>query len=844
MIANPIHANDPESRSAGGPSRGAAAESCTHCRLPVPAGLVVPDRPEQFCCHGCETAYEVIHRCGLDRYYALREGDEAAPRVSGRSYAEFDDAMFRNLYVRRDAAGTHHAELFLSGMHCAACVWLIERMPRLLPGVAEARVDLGRSLVRLSWDEASVRLSEIARVLDSIGYQPTPARDAGARATRRAEDRRQLVRLAVAGACAGNVMLFAVSLYAGAFGSMEPAFQQLFRWGSLVLTLVSLAWPGRVFFASAWYAIRTRSAHFDVPIALALAAGAVWSIWSTVMGTLRPQAVVGEVYFDTVSVLVFALLIGRFLQARQQRFAADSVELLFSLTPSAAHRLKAGGRGEFEDVPAESLASGDIIEVRPGESLPADGEVTTGHSAVDQAVLTGEARPVDVGPGGRVAAGTVNITSSVRVRVSATGEATRLGKLMRLIEEGSRRRAPIVEFADRVAGHFTIGMLAMAALTLGAWAWIDPAHAVDHAVALLVVTCPCALGLATPLVMTVAMGRAARRHMLIKGGDAIQRLATRRAPNSGTIFLDKTGTITEGGFSLAAWIGEDRAKPLVALIELQSNHPAGIALARDCGPPAGGVVTNLHHRVGGGLSGIIGGRRLSVGSPAFVLPRCTTPGDELLAALNQWPGDGLTPVAIAIDDRVVAVAGLGDRLRADAADSVKQLQALGFRVGVLSGDHPDVVARVARELGIPPEYTRGGQTPEMKLEAVHAAKSHGPVIMVGDGVNDAAALAAADVGVAVHGGVEASLAAADVYLRSPGLGPLVELIEASRRTMNTIKRNLWVSLFYNITAGTLAALGLVSPIVAALIMPLSSLTAVTISLRSRTFGSPAAGARS
>ncbi|MFA6044718.1 MAG: heavy metal translocating P-type ATPase [Phycisphaerales bacterium] len=819
--------------------------SCTHCGLPVPAGLVAPDREAQFCCHGCETAYEVIHRCGLDRYYALKERNAGAARTSGRSYAEFDDETFRAMYVRRDAAGTCHAELFLSGMHCAACVWLIERLPRLLKGVSEARVDLGRSLVTLSWDDGAVRLSEIARVLDSIGYPPTPARDAKARAQRRAEDRRQLVRLAVAGACAGNVMLFAVSLYAGAFGSMEPAFAQLFRWASLVLTLVSLAWPGRVFFASAWYAVRTRSVHFDVPIALALAAGAMWSIWSTVMGTLHPEAAGGAVYFDTVSVLVFALLIGRFLQSRQQRFAADSVELLFSLTPSVARRLKVGGWGELEEVPAQALASGDIIEVRPGECLPADGEVMTGHSAVDQAVLTGESSPVDVGPGGRVAAGTVNVTSVLRVRVAATGEATRLGKLMRLIEEGARRRAPIVEFADRVAGHFTIGMLVLAGVTLSVWLWLDATHAIDHAVALLVVTCPCALGLATPLVMTVAMGRAARRHMLIKGGDAIQRLATRRVPNSGTIFLDKTGTITEGGFTLAAWIGDESAKPLVALIERQSNHPAGVALARDCGQPAAGEVFGLQHQVGGGLAGIVAGRRVVVGSPAYALSACTTPSDALLAALAQLPAQGLTPVAVAVDGQLVAVAGLGDRVRDDAAASVRRLQTLGYRVGILSGDHPEVVARVARELGIHPEDARGGQTPEMKLEAVHGAKVGGPVIMVGDGVNDAAALAAADVGVAVHGGVEASLAAADVYLGAPGLTPLVELIEASRRTMNTIRRNLWVSLFYNVSAGTLAAFGLVSPIVAALIMPLSSLTAVTISLRSRTFdSSPRAGGKS
>ncbi|MDX2130536.1 MAG: heavy metal translocating P-type ATPase [Planctomycetota bacterium] len=812
---------------------------CAHCALPVPLGLVRPAEDRQFCCQGCESAYRVIHQCGLERFYAIRDqadGAAAPAGATGRTFAEFDDDTFRRLHVTRTPDGLCRAELFLSGVHCAACVWLVERLPRFVPGVVEARVDLGRALVHLTWNDERVPLSRIARALDSIGYAPSPAREAAARARRRAEDRRQLARLAVAGACAGNVMLFAVALYAGVFGVMEPAHRELFRWASMLLTVVSLAWPGRVFFTSALAALRARAPHFDVPIALALGAGGAWSIWSTVTGA-------GEVYFDTVSVLVFALLVGRFFQARQQRSAADAVELLFSLTPASARRVPAGG-GEPEDVPVEALAPGDIVEVRAGECLPADGVVTAGHSAIDQGVLTGESRPVDIAPGREVAAGTINVGAAIRVRVEATGEGTRVAKLMRLVEDGARRRAPIVRFADRVAGAFTVGMLALAVITFGVWLVLDPPHALDHAVALLVVTCPCALGLATPLVITIAMGRAARGRMLVKGGDCLQRLST-----PGTILLDKTGTITLGGLAPVAWAGEDLWRAPVASLEAHSNHPVAVALRRDV--PAEDLLpaTDVVHTVGGGIEGVVGGQRVVVGSPAFVRARTAaarpprTPAEspaeaDLVRELSAFAARGLTPVAVAVDDVLVAGVALGDRVRPGSAAAIGQLRALGWNVRMLSGDHPDVAQAVGREVGLLPADIHAGLSPEDKLAHVQSLGARGgcPVVMVGDGVNDAAALAAADVGVAVHGGVEASLAAADVYLGTPGLAPLVELVTASRRTMTVIRRNLWVSLFYNVTAGTLAVLGLVNPIVAALVMPLSSITALSVSLRSRTFG--------
>ncbi|MCC6675832.1 MAG: heavy metal translocating P-type ATPase [Phycisphaerales bacterium] len=796
---------------------------CSHCSLPVPPGLVIADSPLQFCCHGCSTAYEVIHSCGLDRYYALRESSDRAPtaaRTTGRRYAEFDDPAFLELYARRGPAAPPSIELFLEGVHCAACVWLVEKLPQIVPGVIEARLDLRRAIVRLTWDDRAAALSRIAGVLDSLGYAPHPARQLNARQARRVEDRRALIRIGVAGACAGNVMLLAIALYAGVFDAMESQYHHFFRWVSMLLSLVSLAGPGSVFFRGAIAALRTRTLHLDVPIAVGLLAGAVWGVLNTIAGW-------GEIYFDSLSVLVFALLVGRFIQARQQRWASDAVELLFSLTPTSARLVEGESARE---VPIETLKAGDLVEVRAGDSFPADGIITTGRSQVDQSLLTGESRPVTVGEGDAVSAGAVNLSGLLRFRVEAAGEQTRVARLMRMVEEGSARKAPIVRLADRIAGWFVAGMLVLAAITAAVWWSTSPAKAIDNAVALLIVTCPCALGLATPLAIAVTVGRGAGRGILIKGGDAVERLA-----RPGTIYLDKTGTITEGRMSLVRWFGDDDVRPLVAEIERHSSHPIARALVealsddRNSKPKTGDITA-----YSSGLEGVIDGRAVLIGSSAFIRTRLAHRPAWLDDAEARATADALTPVLIAVDGEIRAVAAVGDAVRPDARASIDRLHQLGWRVGILSGDHPAVVSAVARQLGV--EDARGGMAPEDKLSVVAESAKAGPVVMVGDGVNDAAALSAAGVGIAVHRGAEASLSAADVSLSRPGLGPIVELISASRRTLNVIYRNLAASLFYNGLAAALAITGVINPLIAAILMPASSLTVLTLSFKSRTFG--------
>jgi Cu2+-exporting ATPase len=796
---------------------------CSHCGLPVPAALVEADGDLQFCCHGCRTVYAVIHEQRLDHYYDLaREGEEAGvpAATTGKSYEEFDDPAFHELYVRPAGNGLQAVELYLEGVHCAACVWLVEKVPLRVPGVAEARLEMRHSMARIVWDPRAARLSAIARFLDALGYAAHPFRGVRTREMRRREDRSLLIKIAVAGASAANVMMLAGALYGGMWHGMAAEFETLFRWASLVIALPAL-WAASVFLRGAWGSIRARALHMDVPITIGILAGFFWGSRATVSGS-------GEIYFDSVTALIFLLLVGRFIQQRRQRAAADSAELLYSLAPSSAHLIE---QGRTRDVPLEALLPGMHVDVRAGEAIPVDGVVVAGSSNVDASLLTGESRPETVREGSAVNAGTLNLSSRVEVQVLAAGETTRLGRLTRLVEESALRRAPVVRLADRISGVFVTVVLALAALTLMVWWRVDSRLALDHTIALLIVTCPCALGLATPLAVSAAIGRAGRAGILIKGGDALERLAT-----AGRVLLDKTGTLTLGRMRLVRWWGDESVKPLVAAVESGVSHPVARALADALADTKGPRAVDVERSAdGAGVRGLVDGRPLTIGSPAFVQKEIGVIPAPAAAAVEEFAGEALTPVLVAVDKCVTAAAGIGDPLREGSRETVDELKRMGRRVGILSGDHPDVVAAVARSLGIDPDDARGGATPEDKLAAVERAAAEGSIVMVGDGVNDAAALSAATVGVAVHGGAETAMAVADVFLARRGIDSLVPLLEGANRTMVVIRRNLVFSLLYNLVGAILAMTGLIGPLIAAVLMPLSSLTVITYSFRSKTF---------
>lgn len=809
---------------------GAGAElSCAHCGLRVPASRR-GEGSASYCCAGCESVAGALAASGLARWHELRDRAGQAPwtpRVSGRRYEELDEAAFAERFVTARADGTSTVDFYVEGVHCAACVWLVERLGQLEPGVVSARLDFARARATIVLDPARVTLSAIARRLDSLGYPVHPWREAERDAARSREDSRLALRLGVAGACALNAMTLAAALYAGEASDMTPTTANWLRLASLAVSLPAVSWSAATFYRGAWTALRSRVLHVDLPLSLAILAAFLGSAWHLVRGS-------GAIYFDSLTALVFLLLAARWMNRRATRAAENAAGVLTALAPSSARLVE---DEVVREVPVDALRRGELIEVRAGESLPVDGRVEHGRSSIDVSLLSGESRPQAVGMGDAVHAGTVNLEARLLVRVEGTGENTRLGKLAQLVDEAVARRAPVLRLVDRLAGGFVAIVLALSLLTLALWWPIDPARAMENALAMLIVTCPCVLAFATPLSINIALGKAARRGLLVKGGDALEAIA-----RPGVVVLDKTGTLTQGRSALVGWVGAAWARPLVRTLETQSAHPIARALSEglDDGAPLG-VVEDVVQVNGGGIAGSVEGRAVIAGSPRHVEARLSACADA--DTLPTWAVEeihrvaelGTTPIVVAIDGRVEAVASIGDPLRNDARPCVDALRARGWGVVILSGDEPRVVSAVARRLGLDDASARGGVSPEGKVEAVRALKVRGPVLMVGDGVNDAAALAAADVGLAVQGGAEASLAAADAFSTRPGLDAVIELVDGARGLRHALRANAVISIGYNAVGAGLCMAGLIGPLAAALLMPASSLTVTALSLLWPTF---------
>jgi len=781
-----------------------------------------------FCCTACEEVHAAIDSLGLGRFYELRDrlpGERRPALRRARGYEEFDDAAFERLHVRTLPSGARRVELFLEGVHCPACLWLVERIPHGLPGVRACRLDLGRSRAIVDWDPAEVRLSGIARRLDELGHPPHPFR--GGAAARAAEkERRDLwVRLAISGACAGNVMLISFALYGGLFHGIEEEYRRVLRAAALLVSLPALIWGGGWFLRSACSALRRGRLHIDLPVSVGIVAGAAHGAWSTLAGR-------GELYLDSVTMLIFLLLGGRLLERGLERRAAEAAELLHSLAPARARRIDAP-EGE-RDLPLEALLPGMRVRVLAGETVPVDGTVRAGRSELDRSRMTGESRPVPVAPGERVEAGATNLAAALEIEVEQVGEESRLGRLLASMEESARRRAPIVRLADRLAGIFVAAVL-LGALATALIAWPDgPGAAIDRALALLIVTCPCALALATPLAVSASLGRAARRGILVRGGDVLERL---RRP--GTIWFDKTGTLTRGRAERIAWEGDAALERAVAALEREVAHPLAEALRAPVEGPVPDA-TEVAPLEGGGVRGTVDGKEILVGAPRAVLAAIGAPTDHPLArAAAAHAAAGLTPVLVARDGALSGLAAVGDALRPEAESVISAFRARGWRVGILSGDDPATVAAVGARLGIPPELSLGGRTPEEKLAAIEAGAAAEPTAMVGDGVNDAAALAAATVGIAIQGGAEAALRAADAFVLDRRLAGVADLLEGALGTVRTIRLGFAFSIFYNAIGAALAVSGHLHPLVAAVAMPLSSLTVLAIAWCARSFPVPA-----
>ncbi len=734
------------------------------------------------------------------------------------------DAFDNNAFLGRSAPaiqtdGMMSAELAIQGLHCAACVWLIENASSRTVGWTLARVRMVDHTIRVLFDPNLVRLSQIARLLGRLGYELVPLTEQPDAHTHR-ESRRLLTQIAIAGFCAANAMWIAIALYAGDASGVLASHRDFLRLFGTGLGVVAVVFPGRTFFTGRCASLRTRTPHMDLPVALGLSVG-------TVIGTLNALTGAGDVYFDSLAVLVFLLLIGRWIQFRQQHRAAKSVDLLLRITPRHAH-LKTGS-DRYELVMAETLKPGDIVRVAPGESIPADGSIERGQSLIDRSLLTGESEPVFAAEGEDVCAGTLNLQRNIDVRVGAIGQESRIGQVMKSVEEAMATKTPIVQLADRVGGVFVVVVTLLAVLTFLAWLSAGWTIAASHATSLLIVACPCALALATPLAVAVSLGRAANNRILVRDGNAFQQLA-----KPGRIWFDKTGTLTAGRVAAEYVCGSVDAIHSAAVIEREVCHPIADAIMQLAGAPISEQPTASTLVEFGGVIGSAAGKEVAVGKLDYMRSKDFQVDEWIVNSVNRLTSEGSSPILIALDGIVVTVLRISDSLKPNSAVTVSKLQKQGWDVGILSGDLPETVARIAGQLGIRPQDAIGGLSPENKLQIV---REHGDqtVVMVGDGANDAAALAAADVGIAVRGGAEVSLQAAPVFVSSGDLQSITDLTDGSRRTMWLIGTAFAVSLSYNILAVGLAMAGLITPLIAAVLMPISSVSVLSMTLAWPTF---------
>ena len=806
---------------------------CYHCGLPIPAGANFPVEIErarrEMCCAGCQAVAQAIVDNGLADYYRHRDAMPESPREAlpqiVADFALFDHPDVQKNFVRRaeGPAGEHEQEaaLILEGITCAACVWLNESHVRRQPGVTSIDINYTTRRARVRWDERVTKLSAILEAIAAIGYRAHPYDVGRSEQLAQKERKAALWRLFVAGFGMMQVMMYAIPVYL-ADGDMTPDIEQLMRWASLILTLPVIGYSAAPFFVSAWRDLKLHRVGMDVPVALGVGAAFAASAWATLIAT-------GQVYFDSVTMFIFFLLSGRYLEMMARQKAARSVETLARAIPAFATRLArwplVGADAGGERVAVAELRVGDAVQVKPGETVPADGCVLEGISAADESLLTGESRPVPKAAGDALIGGSVNTASPLVMRVERVGDATRLAAIQRLMERAAAEKPRLVEMADRVAGRFIVALLVLAVATALAWWWIDPARALWIFVAVLVVSCPCALSLATPAALTVATGALATRGVLVTRGHAIEALA-----RADRFIFDKTGTLTVGRMQLVETIpvrGEAAfALAMAAALERGSEHPIARALIAG-GADAGHAVSAMRATTGAGVEGMIAGRAWRLGRPEFVT---AMHGIAIPLAIESIVGAGDTVIALGSDDGWQAFFRLSDALRPEAAAMSAGLAAAGIKLSIFSGDAPAAAVRVGAALGIPD--VRGGLSPEDKHAALKALQDAGwTVAMVGDGVNDAPVLAQAQVSIAMSGGADLARANADIVLLGNDLQALPQGLALARRTVRIVRQNMVWAFAYNFLAIPLAMAGWVTPWMAGIGMSASSLLVVLNALR-------------
>jgi Cu2+-exporting ATPase len=805
-------------------------EGCFHCGLPVPPGsawsVEIGGKPRAMCCPGCEAVAQTIVDNGLTNYYLsrtehARTADMAALVPPELKLYDADEAAAR-FASRTEDGESCEAGFSVDGIRCAACVWLIERRLAKLPGVQQADLNVATERLQVRWNPGACTPSAILGALRQLGYDAYPFDPVRHGEQLQRQGKKLFRQLFIAGLSMMQVMMYAVPAYLATDGTMEADMAALMQWASLLLTVPAVFYSAMPFFKGAWANLKARTLGMDVPVALGIAAAFGGSLVATLQGK-------GEVYFDSVTMFIFLLLCSRYLELAARRKAASALECLQRALPASASRM-AGypASRDAEAIPASQLAEGDFMLVKPGEAIAADCVIVEGNTSVDLSLLTGESVPVRKCAGDALPGGAVNATQPVVAKVTKVARESTLSALVRLVERAGQGKSQLALWADKVAGWFVACLLVFAVSVFIAWHFVDPARAWPIAIAVLVVSCPCALSLATPTALAAATDRLVQGGVLVVQPHVLETL--HRATH---VVFDKTGTLTSGKPVLqhveaADEAGAEKCLRIAAALEQSSAHPLAVAIVEGAHRWAKGemlIAGEVTYSAGEGIEGVVGGTRYRLGSAPFV---------AALAGLVDAgkPVEGGTSVYLGSNAGMLARFDLADAIREDAAAVVKHFQSLGKKVILLSGDRQDVTTHIARELGI--EEAHGECLPQHKLDFVQALQQQGAVVaMVGDGINDAAVLRAADVSFAMGGGATLAQAHADTVLLSGRLSSVAEAAQLATRTMSVIRQNLAWATLYNAIAIPAAALGYLNPWVSGIGMSASSAVVVINALRLR-----------
>lgn len=809
---------------------------CYHCGQEISQNeriaKVIKGHDRSFCCHGCASVCEVIHNTGLESFYKLSPDTQrpVAPKQLSQTSDFFDYDEVQSQFVK-NLGQVRQITLMSDAIHCAACIWLIEHSLAKIDGILYANVNFTNKQIKVRWDNSKIHLSEILQRLNQIGYDARPYDAEESEQAYRKANRDLLYRLGFAGFAVMNAMWFSVALYTGA--NEDAEYRSYFYLVLFLLASATLVYSAQPFLKGALQSLKAKTVGMDVSISLGLLITYGYSTW--VM--LQPDQV-GQAFFATVIDLTFLLLIGRYLEAISKNKALDSTRRLMELQPKMARQYI---NGVEQVVPVRLLKAGDRVWVKPGDKIPVDGQVVEGESQVNESMLSGESREVFKQLGHNVSAGTINLDGSLTISVEATLDNTRLARIIHLVEDAQGSKATIQCTAEKIMPWFVSATLTLATLAFMFWWWqTDIETAIMAGTAVLIITCPCALGLATPMAMAVAAGVSARNGILVKNSVVLEML------NEVDHFVfDKTGTLTKGQMS---WVDESWAPGLVveewltkiAKIEQKSEHSLARAIVKsmDSRQPdwqANNLtIDEFKAEPGRGVSAKINQDQVRIGTGIWLKQFNINLPDEMLTAEQEQAQLGRSSVWVANNQNVIGVLFIEDELRKDAKALIERLQAQGKQVTLLSGDRQQVANAVAHQLG--GMNVIAEVLPEDKSQVIADLQKQGQkVAMVGDGINDAPALSRANVGFALGGGTDVSMDSADIILLNNELLSIDTSLALSDRTLKTVKQNIGLSITYNIIMVPLAMAAMLTPLIASITMPLSSLAVILNAMRIRGF---------